>query len=166
MSTLIRQKQERIIEAVRRGLEGMHAVEFIQAAGYAMDPAGIARNLRQMGGRGRIQQLIGMGKSNREIMQELFPREDFAEVNFPPPLQEDLFAPEEAFVSADAGTHDEQFETTRFSLRLPTDLYEAIRLAARAEGKTRQDLVIEILTQALSNMPRKWPPEGQTREKA
>ncbi|MCC6696152.1 MAG: hypothetical protein IT365_11035, partial [Candidatus Hydrogenedentes bacterium] len=71
-------KQERIIEAVRHGLEGVGAVEFIQKNGFAMTTAGIAKNLRAMGGRGRVQELINEGKTNIEIMQLCFPEADLS----------------------------------------------------------------------------------------
>ena len=161
-----RAKQERVIEAVRRNLEGDAAVEFIHSSGYAMTVAGIARHLRTMGGRGRILEVIEAGKSNFDILAECFPDEDFTTLQPEAPSQGELFA-KEPFSSVPLPVVPPEaapFETTKLTIRVPSDLYEAIRLAARAEGKSRTDLVVEILTAALSRMP--MPPEEETRESA
>ncbi len=150
-----RAKQERIIEAVRYGLEGDSAVEFIHQNGYAMTQAGIARHLRIMGGRGRIQELIAEGKSNIEILKGIFPKDDFTELERMPPSQGELFGEEVLtrsmlpFKSGNAPL----YETAKLTVRVPADLYEAIRLAAKAENKTQNQLIVDILTSALSEMP-------------
>lgn len=48
------------------------------------------------------------------------------------------------------------FESTKITLNLPNDLLEAIRIAARVEKTTRAQLIIDILTSAMSRMP-EWP---------
>jgi plasmid stability protein len=42
---------------------------------------------------------------------------------------------------------------------MPEDLYEAIRLAAKAERKSQNDLIVDILTAALSQVPDLPAPE-------
>lgn len=153
----IRAKQERVLEAVRCGLEGDDAIEFIRESGYSIDSAGIARILKRLGGRGRVLELMAEGRSNIEILEMCFPAEDWSALRAAmPPSQPDLFAPEPAGggqIESFGPITSEEFETTKLTLRVPSDLYEAIRLAARAEGKSRSDLIIEILTAALSHMP-------------
>lgn len=151
----IRAKQERIIEAVRHGLEGLAAVEFIQQSGYAMTPAGIAKHLRSMGGRGHILELIRAGKTNFEILQGCFPDDDLSHLRATPPAQADLFgqhghtAPVRTFA-----LHPENvYEMRKMAIKVPADLYEAIRLASKAEGKSQNDLIVDVLTSALSRVP-------------
>jgi hypothetical protein len=149
-----REKQERIIESVRQGLEGDRAVAFVRENGYAMTSAGIARHLHQMGGRGRVQELIDEGHTNLEVLQYCFPEEDLQNLHEKPPTQEDLF-PTESSTPSRRGLRKDLplYETTKMALKVPADLYEAIRLAAKAERKTQNQLVVEILTTALSRMP-------------
>ena len=155
MPTQTRAKQERIIEAVRQNLEGDAAVEFVCRSGYAMTSAGIVRNLRLMGGRGRIQDLIEAGHPNVEILHICFPDDEPEEHLLHPPLQPDLFESRTHTVSERSSDDDDVplYETTKLSLRIPAELFEAIRLAARAEHKTQTQLVIDILTSALARMP-------------
>jgi predicted HicB family RNase H-like nuclease len=155
MAKQAREKQERVIEAVRMGLEGDAAVEFVHRSGFSMNTAGIARNLRNMGGRGRIQALLGAGKSSVEVLEACFPEEDFSHMKRAAPSQGELFG-EERYPEAPgspAGTAPQAFETTKLTLKVPTGLHEAIGFAAKAEGKKRNDLIVEILTSALSRMP-------------
>ena len=63
-----RQKQERVIEAVRRSLEGDAAIAFVRRSGFALTQAGIARHLRSMGGRRRVQELLESGNTNAEAL--------------------------------------------------------------------------------------------------
>ena len=70
-----RQKQERVIEAVRRGLEGESAVAFVRQSGFLVTPLGLVRHLRALGGRARILERIHEGKSNVEILELQFPAE-------------------------------------------------------------------------------------------
>ena len=151
----IRAKQERIIEAVRHGLEGMAAIEFIQQSGYAMTAIGIAKHLRSMGGRGRIQQLIAEGKSNFEILQDCFPADDLSYMRPEPPTQPDLFAPQNTTVlhRTSGRVPDNVYEMRKMAIKVPADLYEAIRLASKAEGKSQNDLIVDVLTSALSRVP-------------
>ncbi|HPG69815.1 MAG TPA: hypothetical protein PLO37_23445 [Candidatus Hydrogenedentes bacterium] len=150
-----RAKQERVIEAVRLGMEGDAALEFLHENGYAMTPAGIARHLRVMGGRGHIQELIAEGKSNAEILEETFPDEDLSGVAVAPPSQGELFDAAEVLPSAEhSGPTDAPlYPTTKLTIHVPADLYEAIRLASKAEGKTHNQLIVDILTTALSRLP-------------
>lgn len=147
-------KRERIIEAVRLGLEGDAAVEFIRQSGYAMSSAGVAKHLRGMGGRGKIAELIGQGVSNLEILRECYPAEA-GERPPVPPDQPELFAEDE--FGAQHGTLPipgaPEFESIKLTVKLPTDLYEAIRLAAHGERKTINHFVTEILTHSLGQLP-------------
>ena len=154
------QKQERIIEAVRQGLEGDEAVTFVHESGYALTPAGFARHLHRMGGWAKVQTLIQEGHSNLEILQACFPEEDLQGLHEKPPTQEDLFPAEAAAPPGRRPRKDlPLYETTKMSIKVPADLYEALRLAAKAERKTQNQLVVEILTAALSRMPGEIAPE-------
>ncbi|MBI2421676.1 MAG: hypothetical protein HYV27_02520 [Candidatus Hydrogenedentes bacterium] len=148
-------KLERIVEAVRLGIEGEDAVHFIHSAGFAMTSRGIARQLQAMQGRAHVESLIAQGKSNVEILESCFPQEAFEEQRRIPPQQEDLFGEPRGAANPVllTMTKPEAFESTKMTLRLPTDLYEAIRLAAKAEDKSQGQLIIDILTSALSRMP-------------
>lgn len=159
----MRAKQERIIETIRRGLEGDAAVEFLHNAGFATTQAGIVRNLRLMGGRGHVQELIERGLSNDDILEQCLPHDATQQAFRSLPHQADLFPDQPAH--ANALREDDNalppdiplYEMTKMTLRLPADLYEAIGMAARAESKTRNDLVVEILTSVLSRMPERLP---------
>ena len=146
-----RQKQERIIEAVRLGLEGDAAVEFLCGSGYAMTSPAIARNLRMLGGRKAIENLIGQGMSNAEVLQLAFPEDTQYPIPHQP-TQRELFQPAPG---ATVGADDDMplYDTTKLTIRIPRDLYEAIRMAARAENKPQNQLIVDILTTALSRMP-------------
>lgn len=152
-------KHERIIEAVRRGLEGDSAVSFIRECGYAMTTRGIARHLHSMGGRGKIQELIAAGLSNREILERVFPEGDISQLNLPPPEQTYLFdeGPGETEPEETDSLDTPLYETRKMAIKVPADLFEAIRLAAKAENKSQNSLIVEILTAALSQMPRRMP---------
>ena len=165
MSRMTHAKQERIVEAVRLGLEGDAAVEFVRESGFAMTSAGIARHLRGMGGRGHVQELIDNDLSNIEILQHCFPEEDMGHLHEAPPSQPDLFDNDEhahAVPPPDLASAG-MFETRKIALRLPSDLYEAIRLAARAEGTSKNQLIVDILTSALAQMPN-LPAEDEEKE--
>lgn len=161
MTRQLHAKQERLIEAVRRGLEGDAVIEFIHTAGYAIQSQAIVRFLRNMGGRGRVQDLIKQGLSNLEVLKACFPNEDLSDVKAGPPEQVELFeeSSEEDGTIPFSPALPELYDTTKMTLRLPSDLYEALRLAAKAEGKTKTQLMIEILTAALSRLP---SPEDET----
>ncbi|MBN2311048.1 MAG: hypothetical protein JXR94_18880 [Candidatus Hydrogenedentes bacterium] len=166
MTKQLRVKQERVIEAVRRGLEGDAAVEFIRQSGYAMTPAGIARHLRSMGGRGAVQAMINDGQSNIEIMEACFPDADLDELRQEPPSQTELFSGEVLGHPADIEQlHDAPiYETRKISVKVPADLYEAIRLASRAEGLSQNQLIVDILTSALARAPHAWNGQGTLSE--
>lgn len=150
MTKQVREKQERVVEAVRHGLEGEAAVDFIRQSGFAMTTAGIARHLRSMGGRGRVQELINEGKTNLEILETYFPGEEWEHLEAEPPTQGDLFA-------ADAPPNIPSLrllpDVRKIALKIPEDLYQAVRIASKAEGKSQNDLIVDILTSALSRMP-------------
>lgn len=159
MSGQIMAKRERVVEAVRLGLEGDAALEFIHQSGFAMNPAGIARHLRSMGGRGRVADYVAEGRTNREILELCFPGEPPENVLEPEPRQGELFDEKPRTPPPPLNLyHEEQFETTKLAVRVPRELYTAIRLAARAEGKPQNQLIVDILTHALARMPR-WDGE-------
>ena len=155
MSSLNRAKQERVIEAVRHGLEGDAALSFVHESGFKLNAAGITRHLRAMGGRGRISALIHDGKSNHEILAEIFPNDDdVVALPQPAPNQTDFFDDTPATTVVNFGrVIAAQFETTKMTLVLPNDVYQALRAASRAEGKSRNDVVVDVLTSALARMP-------------
>lgn len=148
-----RQKQERIIEAVRLGLEGDAAVEFLCRNGYATTSPAIARHLRQLGGRNAVEKLIGEGKTNAEVLQAAFPDEDPSDIPHKAPRQRELFDAPPVAPPRPLGSDVPLYETTKLTLRLPRDVYEAVRVAAKAENKPRNQLIVDILTAALSRMP-------------
>lgn len=147
-------KQERVIEAVRNGLEGDDAVEFIRQSGFAMTPSGIARHLRKLGGRGNIVALIQAGRTNLEILQTVYADVDSELESAHVPSQQDLFSenPPAPKVPDNLLMHQDLFESTKVTLKIPNDLHEALRIAAKAENTTQSQLIIDILTSALSRM--------------
>lgn len=155
MSRQTIQKQERVIEAVRQGLVGMAAVEFIHQSGFAITVHGIARHLKSLGGREKIESLIRSGMSNSEILKQCVPEADAMGVPAIAPTQPELFVdithenPADPFEEPNHHLYD----TVKISVRLPADVYEAVRLAARATQKTQNELIVEILTRSLSRMP-------------
>lgn len=155
MVTQAQKKHERIVEAVRLGLEGEAAVDFIHQSGFAITITGIARHLRKMGGRGHIVALINEGRSNWEILQAAYPEERFEHLTVLPPSQGELFG-ESPQVPHNLLPFQDLFESTKITLNLPNDLLEAIRMAARAEKTTQSQLIIDILTSAMSRVP-EWP---------
>lgn len=161
MTKQLHAKLERVIEAVRHGLEGEAAAEFVRQSGYAMSVPGLARHLRTLGGRGNVQDLINAGKANVEILKTCVPGVDEADFPLEAPSQGELFARELALRETAATEYSDTplYETAKLSVRVPADLYEAIRLAAKAEGKSQSQLIVEILTAALSQMPRPLPEE-------
>ncbi|HPO17482.1 MAG TPA: hypothetical protein PLI09_28875 [Candidatus Hydrogenedentes bacterium] len=158
----LRAKQERIIESVRHGLEGEAAMEFIHRSGYAMTQGALARHLHAMGGKKHIQDLLAQGKSNVEILETCFPSEDLHRMETAPPDQGELFVPDEPVMNPFlADVQHPLFESTKLTVTMPTDLYQALSLAAKAEGKRRNDLIVEILTTALSRLPAMHAPEKE-----
>ncbi len=150
-------KYERVVEAVRRGLEGDDAVAFIQESGFAITSRGIARILHAMGGRKEVEKRIGEGLSNLDIVRIALPDYDIHAIPPPLPEQQLLFTPE----SDDSEEPDEElmdsplYDARKISLKVPADLFEAIRLAAKAEKKSQNALIVEILKAALSELPRR-----------
>jgi hypothetical protein len=144
-------KQELVIEAVRRGLAEGEAVRFVRQNGFALSDTGLARYLRSMGGRGRVLELINAGKTNEDILEVCFgPDADADGEPDPTPALEAHEGPLSNIVDLRATA---QFETRKISIRLPGDLYEAIRLAAKGEGMSQNQLIVDLLTNALSRVP-------------
>ena len=148
-----RHKQERIVEAVRLGLEGDAAIEFLCHSGYAMTSPAIARHLRVLGGRKAIENFIKQGKSNAEVLREVLPDASATDIPHQPPTQRELFESADAAPPLALAPHVPLYETTKLTIRLPRDVYEAVRIAAKAENKTQNQLIVDILTAALSRMP-------------
>lgn len=144
-------KRERVVESVRRGFEGDAAVEFVRQSGFALSVAGLARHLRALGGRERVLKLVDRGFSNEEIMEGSMSQRDPRSQQFAARKLNKIDAisrpAHERRISDDA-----LFPTKRLSINVPTELYEAIRLAARTEGKTQSQLISELLIAALSRM--------------
>ena len=46
-----------------------------------------------------------------------------------------------------------EYGSRKMTIEIPEDSYEALRIAARIEGKSRNDLIAEILRTALSRIP-------------
>lgn len=155
MVTQAQKKHERIVEAVRLGLDGEAAVDFVRQSGFAVTTTGIARHLRKMGGRGHIVALINEGRSNWEILQAAYPEERYEHLTVLPPSQGELFS-ESPKVPHNLLPFQDLFESTKITLNLPNDLLEAIRMAAKAEKTTQSQLIIDILTSAMSRVP-EWP---------
>lgn len=155
MTKQLHAKQERVVEAIRQGLEGDAAVEFVHQSGYAITPMAMVRTIKSLGGRGNVQDLIQRGHSNVEILKECLPNEDLSDVKAEPPKQVELFELEEEPVAAFPVSHGvpELYATTKMTLTMPSDLYEAIRLAAKVEGKAKNQLIVDILTAYLSRVP-------------
>ena len=155
MSITTRQKQERVIEAVRRGLEGEAALAFVRQNGFLLTPPGLVRHLRTLGGRAHLLELIHEGKSNLEILELQFPTERLARLRPLPQEQAELFGGED--ISHEPVSLPNllpgDFDTTRLTLRVPNDLYHALTIAARVEGVNRNQLIVDILTSVLSKTP-------------
>ena len=143
-------KQERIVEAVRQGLEGDATLEFMHQSGYAMTAAGIARHLKKLGGRGRIESMVQEGHSNVEVLDACLPDEDLSEVRKLLPEEGDLFGASAAAVRVE---NSPVYATAKLTIQIPAELYEALRAAAQAERKSQNRLITELLTKSLSNMP-------------
>lgn len=149
------EKKERVIEAVRQGLEGDAAVEFIRNNGYAMSVAGIARHLRNLGGRGCIQDLLDAGKSNQEILKTCTPAPTPAmkAAKREPILQGELFTGKIRSFGKSPDKDSPLYNMTKLSIRIPSELYEAVRAAAQAQGVSQNQIVVDVLTQSLSRVP-------------
>lgn len=147
-------KQERVVEAVRGGLVGDAAVEFIRHSGYAMNVPGIARHLRKMGGRGRVQELIDEGLTNREILETCLPGADLSGLKPEPLTQGELFKGKSKGFGEPPGKDSPLYTTTKLSIRIPAELSEAIRAAAQAEHKSQNQLIVDLLASILSREPR------------
>ena len=138
-------KLEAVVEAIRRQLEGEQAAECVRQLGFAMNVAGLARHLHQLGGRGKVEELIDAGYVNREIVA----------MQKPAPKSDKLLGQPELFNAAATTPPPERalYETVKVQFTLPADLDEALRLAARGERKSKNQLVVEMLTAALARLP-------------
>ena len=143
-------KRERVIEAVRKGLEGDAALAFIRQSGFAMTQAGIARHLRALGGTGKVAQSIKTGQSNTEILA----------ANEPP--RKPSRTPAEPDRQARALSDDELFPTKKLTLQLPSELLEAVRAAAKSTGLSQNQVIVDVLNRGLSRMPARETEEQQT----
>lgn len=146
-------KQERVVESVRLGLSGEAAVDFIHQCGYAINESSIERVLKTMGGKTRVLNLLEKGLSNVEAIQVCIPDADLSELN-------DQTSLEETTPQADAFSGEDApiYPTTKMSLKIPSHLYEAIRAAAQAEGKTHNELIVNILSARLGRSPKTGKP--------
>jgi hypothetical protein len=136
-------------------LEGDAALSFVRQSGYLTTPLGLVRHLRALGGRASVLERIHEGKSNVEILELQFPAERLSRLRPAAQEQADLFGAEDL-------SHEPvslpnllpgDFDTTRLMLRVPNDLYHALGIAARVEGVNRNQLIVDILTSALSRTP-------------
>jgi predicted HicB family RNase H-like nuclease len=143
-------KQERIIEAVRQGCEGDATIEFMHQSGYAMTAAGISRHLKKLGGRGRVASMVEEGRSNVEILEACLPDEDLSEVRRLLPEEGDLFGASAAVVRVENAP---LYSTTKLTIQIPSELYEAVRAAAQAERKSLNRLIVDLLSESLSRLP-------------
>lgn len=149
------EKQERVLEAIRLGLTQEAAVDFVHTSGYAITAKGVERYVQALGGLERVHALIAEGKSNLEILATCVPAASTAELkahmstlpehlsSVPSPI-EPLVRPDDAPL----------YDTVKMTLHLPADVSEAIKLAAHAEKKTQQQMIVKLLTSALSRLPR------------
>ncbi len=157
-------KDERIVEAVRRALEGAAAVDFLRSCGYALTGPGIARHLREFGGRGRVAGLIAEGRTNEEVLDACLPAGSGAAAPLMAPEQGSLFESGDAAYDGPTEKDSSLFPTTRLTIRVPSDLYAALRLAAHAEKKGVNQAIVDTLTWAMSRLPN--PSQGELEEKA
>jgi hypothetical protein len=90
--------------------------------------------------------------SNAEVLQKIVPGEAAYPVPHTPPTQRELF---QTLPETPVGADEDLplYETTKLTIKIPRDLYEAIRIAAKAENKPQNQLIVDILTAALSRMP-------------
>jgi hypothetical protein len=163
VSKQIRQKQERCIEAIRQRLVGDAAVAFVHDCGFAMTESAFQRHVHALGGRDKIVSLFGENKTNIDILSLHFPKEDFSLLASERLHQGDLFVADAkaAGTVPFAKSNAEEFETTKLTLNLPSDLHQALRMASKAEGKNKTQLIVEILTAAMSQLPEQLEDEDK-----
>lgn len=145
-------KRERIIEAVRKGLSGDAIVDFVHQSGHALSMTGFERHLAKMGGLDQVKTYVDSGLSNVEILTTCFPElvlEDLEKVivsvtpfrSISPALRHGA-----------ARAELPEFATTKMTITVPTELYEALRAAAQAEVTSQNQLIVDLLTAELSRM--------------
>lgn len=144
-----------MLETIRLGLAHEAAVDFVHASGYAITEKGVARCVQALGGLERVQTLIAEGKSNLEILETCIPAANTAELKaHMSTLPEHLSrvpSPIEPLVRPD---DTPLYDTVKLTLHLPADVFEAVKLAAHAEKKTQQEMIVKLLASALSRLPR------------
>lgn len=147
-------KRERVVEAVRRDLSGEAAVQFLHQEGYAMTSSVVARHLRNMGGRVQVEGFIGEGLTNLDILHRCFPEADLSEVQSEFPGEtKGLFALTKDLPASEEDEERSLYATRKLTVTIPSELFEAIRAAARGEGKSQNQVIVDILTSTLSRMP-------------
>lgn len=153
MSKRTRQRQERVLDCVRQQLDGAAALAFLRQHGLRVSEPVLDRLVRSLGGHDRLLEQMEAGLSNAEILAQCAALEDDTNKDGPD-RQSELFSMQD-FPTLERGVFPglTGLETTKMTLRVPTDLYEALGFAARGEGTTRTQLVIDLLTHALSRMP-------------
>lgn len=153
MSKRTRRRQERVLECVRLQLEGDAALAFLRQHGLRVSEPVLGRLIRSLGGREHLLEQMQAGLPDAEILAQCTALDDDTNQDGPD-RQAELFSMQD-FPTLERGVFPSMtgLETTKMTLRVPTDLYEAIGFAARAEGTTRTQLVIDLLTHALSRMP-------------
>lgn len=147
MQKAVHTKTWAIVEAVQQHKEGDEAVAFLHEHGCPMSSPAIARALRGLGGRGEVEGQIAEGRTNEEIANR-----PASGGRSKTAAQHELFGRAESNARR---TREERslYPTTKMTLTLPSDLFEAITLAARGERKSKNKLVVDLLTSALSRMP-------------
>jgi hypothetical protein len=147
MQKAVHTKLWAVVEAVRQGKSGNNSVAFLHEHGCPMSSSAIARALRGLGGRGEVESQVAEGRTNEEIVNR--PALDGKSKTG---AQRDLFGGAESNARR---TREELslYPTTKMTLTLPSDLFEAITLAARGERKSKNKLAVDLLTSALSRLP-------------
>lgn len=146
-------KRERIIEAVRKGLRDGAIVDFVHQSGQALSRTGFERHLAKMGGLDQIKTYVDSGLSNLEILTTCFPElvlEDLEKV-IASVIPFRSVSP--ALRRGAARAEVPEFDTTKMTITVPSELYEAIRAAAQAEVTSQNQLIVDLLTAALSRTP-------------
>lgn len=146
-------KRERIIEAVRQGLCGEAIVDFVRTSGHALSGTGFERHLAKMGGLDQVKTYVDSGLSNVEILTTCFPELDLEDLEKVIVSVTPFRSISPALRRGAGRVELPEFATTKLTLTIPSELYEAIRAAAQGEGTSQNQLIVDLLTTALSRMP-------------
>lgn len=154
MTRQTEEKQERIVEAVRQGCEDTASiVDFVHENGYALTEGTLERHLYKLGGLPRLKSLVDEGLTNFEVLEACLPEKNLDALKVSISTKESLRGGLHV-VERDEDANDAPvYATTKVTLSLPSELYEAIRAAAHSEQKSQSQLVAELLTAALSRAP-------------